>query len=114
LREIPTPAITEVPAAVKFFGFRSWHHGTHPLQIDAVSSYLDLMVVLGEVLREGPAQFSVESARTLIPALPPTFWLAENEDTLVVRSDKRSFERSPAGDWTELAPGAALPQELTP
>ncbi|MCS5932390.1 cellulose biosynthesis protein BcsG [Klebsiella pneumoniae subsp. pneumoniae] len=39
LRDIPSPSITNVPTAVKFFGMKAPHEGA-PIIIDQPSSYL--------------------------------------------------------------------------
>jgi len=109
LRELPTPAITQVPAAVKLVGFSAvGRPGQQPIVVERTASYLDLMVLVAGLVRSGPAQTTPDGLLALTHALPPAPWVAENEGNILLRQDGRSYLRAPAGEWTEYA-AAPLP-----
>jgi hypothetical protein len=39
--------------------------------------------------------------QALLAALPYPQWVAENENTVLMRQDGRNYLRTPAGAWTE-------------
>jgi cellulose synthase operon protein YhjU len=102
LRELPTPAITTVPAAVKLIGFPGFGHGGAPLVIERPSSYLSLNTLIAALAQGGPAATTRASVQTVLPMLPTVPWIAENENTVLLRDGARSWLRSPAGQWTAL------------
>ncbi|SPE27542.1 Cellulose synthase operon protein YhjU [Burkholderiales bacterium] len=107
LRELPTPAITSVPVAVKLVGFPSLAGPSKaPLLIDRPASYLALTALLAGLTQLGPAQASSASLQTLVRALPPTEWVAQNEATVVYRRAGRNYLRAPDGQWTDFAGNA--------
>jgi cellulose synthase operon protein YhjU len=108
LREIPTPAITTVPAAVKLVGFESLPRDGAPLVIEQPASYLSLTVLLAGLEQGGPLGTTRDGLRALAAALPPVQWVAENENTVYMRQAGRGYLRSPSGQWTPFeASGAA-------
>jgi cellulose synthase operon protein YhjU len=109
LRELPTPAITTVPAAVKLVGFPALPHPATPWVVDGPSSYLSLMALLGGLAQGGPAAGTRETLSPLIAALPPVPWVAENDGTIYLRRDGRGYLRSPAGQWTPFSAAAEAP-----
>jgi len=109
LREIPTPAITTVPAAVRLVGFPSVRHGAEPLFIDAPSSYLSLTALIAGLAQGGPLGTTRESLQALVAALPQVQWVAENENTVFMRQAGRGYLRSPNGQWTQFAAPPAAP-----
>jgi len=115
LRELPTPAITTVPAAVKLIGFPAFPHGAEALRIDTPSSYLTLTALLAGLAQGGPAGTSRASVQRLLPALPHVQWVAENENTVLLRRDGHSYLRTPAGQWAEFSgQGSELLAASTP
>lgn len=107
LRELPTPAITTVPAAVKLIGFPSLPHAAAPWVVDAPSSYLSLTALLGGLSQGGPGGTTRETLAPLLAALPQVPWVAENDGTVYLRRDGRAYLRAPSGQWT---PFAAAPE----
>jgi cellulose synthase operon protein YhjU len=102
LRELPTPAITTVPAAVKLIGFAAAPHADKPLVVEQPSSYLTLTALIAGLAQGGPAKTSRGSLQSLLPALPSVPWVAENENTVLMRQGARAYLRSPNGQWAEL------------
>jgi cellulose synthase operon protein YhjU len=108
LRELPTPAITSAPAAVKLVGFPSVAPpGSGPLVVDQPSSYLALTALIAGLTRLGPANPSREALSALVRALPSTGWVAENNGTVLFRRAGRNYLRSPNGQWNEFGDKAA-------
>jgi cellulose synthase operon protein YhjU len=100
LREIPTPAITHVPVGVKLVGFKGYGGGS-PLVVEQPSSYLALTTLIAGLLQAGDGidRGGVES---LLRTLPATEWVAENDGTVLLRREGRSYLRPPDGQWTEF------------
>lgn len=107
LRELPTPAITTVPAAVKLIGFANLPHGSKPLVVDTPASYLTLTALIAGLAQGGPLHTTSTALQSLLPALPAVQWVAENENTVLMRRGGRAYLRSPNGQWAEF--GASAP-----
>lgn len=98
LRELPTAAITSVPAAVKLINFDGLSVGP-PITIDKPSSYQALAQLVASLLSTGRA-VSREQLESLARELPGTDWVAENEGTVVLRQGRQSWLRTPRGEWS--------------
>jgi cellulose synthase operon protein YhjU len=109
LRELPTRAITTVPAAVKLIGFAPDLRGAAPIVVDRASSYLDLTTLIAGLMQGGPAGTTAASLRQLLAALPPTAWVAENAGTLLLHEGGRDYLRAPSGEWSIFDAGGATP-----
>jgi cellulose synthase operon protein YhjU len=107
LREIPTPAITTVPAAVKLIGFPGIRKansgpGAAPLTVDAPSSYLALLTLVAGLTQSGPVNETTQNLQMLLLALPSSEWIAENDGTVFFRHAGRQYLRSQSGQWNEF------------
>lgn len=103
VREIPTPAITTVPAAVKLVGFPALAGASGlPLVVDKPSSYLALTALIAGLMQLGPQHATPASLQALVHQLPQTLWVAENNGTVLFRRGGRNYLRSPRGEWTPL------------
>lgn len=108
LRELPTRAITTVPAAVKLVGFgASVRGGGAQLVVERPASYLALVTLVAGLVHSGLAGTSHESVEALLAALPRIEWVAENEGTVLFHRGGRDYLRSPAGQWSPY--GAVAP-----
>jgi len=99
LREIPTPAITGVPAAVKLIGFDGYSSGLGAIAVDKPSSYFALTTLIAALMQGGRSVGGREHLEAIVRELPATDWVAENEGTLLLRQGARSVVRSPQGQW---------------
>lgn len=97
MREIPSPAITHVPVAVKLLGFE--REGVQEqLRLSGQSSYLALAELLKRLLEQDPDQ-PLDLAR-LSDHLPETRWVSENDQTVVLQHNGQSHIRlRDDGDW---------------
>ena len=104
LRELPTPAITGVPAAVRLIGFEGLPPGTAPIVVDKPSSYLALTSLVAGLLPGGRAVAGREQLEQLVRDLPGTNWVAENEGTVLLRQGDNAYLSSPQVGWTPYRP----------
>ncbi|WP_047249566.1 cellulose biosynthesis protein BcsG [Chromobacterium subtsugae] len=97
LREIPTPHITIVPAAVKVIGGQA-----HPSQvrIDQPSSYLAVSTILSRMMTKSPFGADYQPAE-FARDLPTTPYVSESASSIVMQSGKRFLLQQDGGDWTE-------------
>ncbi|SFF53126.1 cellulose synthase operon protein YhjU [Fontimonas thermophila] len=99
LREIPTWAITHVPAGLALLGGSD---APAPQQIvDQPMSYLGLFELLSRLLADNPYASGGRLGPQLA-GLPTTEPVAENEGTVVMRVGNRFQMRTPDGSWTPL------------
>lgn len=101
LREYPTPRITHVPAGVALLGFSDKPAGRQPVYIDQVTSYTALVGVVAALLHQ--PQQPWDTLQQVAAAIPPTQWVAENDQTLVVREGGHVYVRSRDGQWSRYA-----------
>ena len=101
LREIPTPAITAVPAAVKLIGFPALGPAKAPIMVDQPSSYFALSTLLAGLMADG-GRGGRDSLEAMVRQLPAIDWVAENEGTVLIRRGTHRYLRSPQGEWTEF------------
>lgn len=100
LREIPTPAITGVPAAVKLIGFDGFVSGSVPISVDKPSSYTALAALVAGLMPGGRNLAGREALESLVHELPGTDWVAENDGTVLLRQGTSSYLRTPQGEWS--------------
>ncbi|WP_456378943.1 cellulose biosynthesis protein BcsG [Thiolapillus sp.] len=111
LREIPSPAITRVPAAVAVIGSGLKRKGNQ-VRNDAPVSYLAISHVIEQILQGdifGTGSF--DPAR-LVENLPQTDFVAENEGTVVMLNGDRYYLRLKGEDWIEYP--VTEPRKSTP
>lgn len=104
LREIPTPAITSVPVAVKLIGFDGLPAGAAPISVERPSSYQALAALVAALLPGGRAVGGREQLEALVRELPGTDWVAENEGTVLLRQGRSSWLRTPNAGWVPYQP----------
>jgi hypothetical protein len=102
LRELPTPAITGVPAAVKLIGFEGLAPGAAPIMVDRPSSYFALATLVAALMPGGHTLSGREQLESIVQSLPGTDWVAENEGTVLLRQGDRRYLRTPQGEWSKF------------
>jgi cellulose synthase operon protein YhjU len=97
LREIPSPAITEVPVAIAYVGLdeKSSESRAH---VDDPLSYYGLAQLLKRSITDNPFE-GRHSPETYTHGLAGGPFVAENDDMLVVRVSGRYLMRPPGGSW---------------
>ncbi|HGH3372912.1 cellulose biosynthesis protein BcsG [Kluyvera intermedia] len=98
LRDIPSPSITHVPAAVKFFGMKAPHQGT-AIDINKPSSYLAISELVaravdGKIFTEDNVDWSAYTGN-----LPQTAAVSENANAVVVQYQGKPYVRLNGGAW---------------
>ena len=98
LRDIPSPSITHVPAAVKFFGMKAPHQGT-AIDINQPSSYLAISELVaravdGKIFTEDNVDWSAFTGN-----LPQTAAVSENSNTVVMQYQGKPYVRLNGGAW---------------
>lgn len=98
LRDIPSPSITHVPTAIKFFGMKSPHQGA-PIEVNQPSSFLAISELVVRVL-DGKI-FTQESVDwdNLTNGLPQTAPVSENANAVVIQYQNKPYVRLNGGDW---------------
>lgn len=98
LRDIPSPSITNVPAAVKFFGMKAPRQGA-PLVIDQPSSYLavsELVVraIDGKMFTQDSVNWPQYTAN-----LPQSAAVSENANAIVIQYQGKPYVQLNGGSW---------------
>ncbi|MEX3020426.1 cellulose biosynthesis protein BcsG [Kluyvera sp. STS39-E] len=98
LRDIPSPSITRVPAAVKFFGMKAPHQGA-AIDINQPSSYLAISELVaravdGKIFTEDSVDWSAFTGN-----LPQTAAVSENSNTVVMQYQGKPYVRLNGGAW---------------
>ena len=98
LRDIPSPSITHVPAAIKFFGMKAPHQGT-AIDITQPSSYLAISELVaravdGKLFTEDSVDWSA-----LTNNLPQTAAVSENANAVVMQYQGKPYVRLNGGAW---------------
>ncbi|WP_333501086.1 cellulose biosynthesis protein BcsG [Kluyvera genomosp. 2] len=98
LRDIPSPSITHVPAAIKFFGMKAPHQGT-AIDISQPSSYLAISELVaravdGKIFTEDSVDWSAFTSN-----LPQTAAVSENSNAVVVQYQGKPYVRLNGGAW---------------
>ncbi|GAB3379031.1 cellulose biosynthesis protein BcsG [Spongiibacter taiwanensis] len=101
MREIPSPAITHVPMAVKLLGKEVQRTG-NTARVATPTSHLALTQVLRNIvvadIYGGKGQFS---AASLAANIPDTRMVSQNEGSTVMASKGDYFIRLDGGEWTQ-------------
>ncbi|MFR9719478.1 cellulose biosynthesis protein BcsG [Aeromonas diversa] len=97
LRDIPSPAITQVPAGVALIGTREPHQKTR--YVDAPSSYLAISELVSRLV--GGNWFDKEQIdwTALLDGLPETPSVAENQGSIVIQYQGQYYIRLGKGEW---------------
>lgn len=98
LRDIPSPSITLVPAAVKFFGMKAPHQGA-PIDISQPSSYLAISELVaravdGKIFTEENVNWPAFTGN-----LPQTAPVSENANAVVMQYQGKPYVRLNGGAW---------------
>jgi hypothetical protein len=103
LRELPTPAITHVPAGVMLLNMGPRRAAAQaPVHVEQVSSYLSLFAVVASLMHGGPEAAEPERLAEVVQALPPIEWVAENDRTIVLQRGPHTYLRNFEGRWSAL------------
>lgn len=98
LREIPSPAITQAPAAVRLINFGASGSGAVP-PVDRPTGLFGLTAMIAALVK-GPASLADYAAA----AQETTPVVAENDRTLLMRHGEQWWMRTPDGQWTLYEP----------
>lgn len=98
LRDIPSPSITNVPAAVKFFGMKEPRQGA-PLVIDQPSSYLAISELVvraldGKMFTQDNVNWPQYTAN-----LPQSAAVSENANAIVIQYQGKPYVQLNGGSW---------------
>lgn len=102
LREIPSPAITQVPAGIALIGAAPG--ATSPVQHDAPTSHLAIAQLLAQFSAHNPYAPEAPSLTDYAATLVETAPVAENDGVIVFGFEQRWWLRTPDGDWSEYRP----------
>ena len=98
LRDIPSPSITNVPTAIKFFGMKSPHQGA-PITITQPSSFLAISEIVTRVLDGKIFTEDNVNWQQLTSNLPQTAPVSENANAIVLQYQNKPYVRLNGGDW---------------
>lgn len=97
MREIPSPAITHIPVAIKLVGFTR-ADSQEQIRVGGASSYLALAELLARLLAQEPG--APVDLQVLAQSLPETDWVSENDQTVVLKSNGQTYIRlQESGQW---------------
>jgi len=98
LRDIPSPSITHVPAAIKFFGMKTPHQGA-AIEITQPSSYLAISELVARAV-DGK-MFTEDSVnwQQYTSDLPKTVAVSENSNAIVIQYQGKPYVRLNGGEW---------------
>nr|WP_233168070.1 cellulose biosynthesis protein BcsG [Xylophilus sp. ASV27] len=104
MREIPSPRITLVPAAMKIVGLPAGA-GSGPVVVDQPVSYFGLNALLGDMLRDSPFTPGSRPLAERMAHLETTAFASENGDMLVMRDAAGQYRmRTDKGVWVPYNP----------
>ena len=101
LREIPTPAITQIPVGIKLVGRPA---GTQQ-RVDAPVSFTAMSEVLNRLLAQDPFAENAAPLTDLAENLPQTEPVAENDGTVILQLGGVTMMRTPDGEWSQYDAG---------
>lgn len=97
LREIPTPAITVVPAAIKVVGAG---RPANQVRVSQPASYTAVSAILSKMARQSPFGNDYQPA-SYLEGLPLTPYVAETASTVVMQDGARFMLRQQGADWMD-------------
>ena len=99
MREIPSPGITLVPAAIKLIGLKKTSE-TAPIVIKDSVSFFGLYTLLGGMLADNPFAPNAPAFPTRLKTIEKTKFVSENDDVVVMRdATGRYMMKSSNGAW---------------
>lgn len=110
VREIPLPAITTVPAAVKLVAPDLPERPAQPVQVSSPTSYLALAHLVSAALDAPRLRPEALASPEALGRLPRTAFVAENEAATVVRSGDAVLWRAGDRAFAPVPPAAAGPR----
>jgi hypothetical protein len=99
MREIPSPAITKVPLAIKLIGLPGARPDT-PIFSDQRISYLAISELLNRMMASDAATKPLEQ---MIDHLPETDFVSANEDTTIMGVNRGFYIQEGANPWAPYA-----------
>lgn len=103
LREIPGPRISNVPVGIKLIGVPD-SPAARPVLVSTPTSYLAIAQLLSSFITITPFGKNGLSMEDYVRELPPTEFVAENEDVVVMRRGKQYFIHTKDAEWVEYDP----------
>ncbi|MEO7621885.1 MAG: cellulose biosynthesis protein BcsG [Gallionella sp.] len=103
LREIPSPRISTVPVGIKLIGMAG-NPAAPPLIVAKPTSYLAISQLLSDFIRSTPFGKNSLNLEDYVSNLQSTKFVAENEDVVVMRSNRQYFIHSKDAEWVEYDP----------
>jgi cellulose synthase operon protein YhjU len=103
LREIPSPAITQVPVGVRVIGPQLGHSGT--VKVDAPTSYLAVNQLVAKLMEAPPFTGGSFNPSDYTADLPTTESVSENEDTVIMVRNGRAMMRQGKDGWSPYDAG---------
>jgi cellulose synthase operon protein YhjU len=103
LREIPSPRISIVPVGIKLIGMAE-NPAAKPLIISRPTSYLAISQLLADFISISPFGKNSPSLAEYASNLPSTGFVAENEDVVVMRNNKRYYIHTKDAEWVDYDP----------
>jgi hypothetical protein len=105
VREIPLPAITTVPVAVKLVGPGLPPTPERQVTVAKPTSYLAIAHLLASALEAPAFRAEIVLSEDAVARIPETRFVAENEAATVVRAGDAVFWRGKAGAFAPLPAG---------
>lgn len=102
LREIPSPAITQVPAGIALLGISTPRAA--PVVRERPSSHLAVAQLLAQFIARNPYAADAPALSDYAATLAETPSVAENEGVIVIEHEGRWWLRDPDQDWNEYRP----------
>lgn len=102
LREIPSPRISTVPVGIKLIGVPAENSsGNVPILVSKPTSYLAISDLLSKFISKTPFDKKNLQLKDYVSDLPPTDFVAENEDVVVMRRNKKYYIHTQDAEWME-------------
>ena len=101
LREIPTPAITQIPVGIRLVG----RTATPQQRVETPTSFTALSETLNRLLAQDPFADNAPPLTDLTKDLPQTEPVAENDGTVILQLGGVIMMRTPDGEWSRYDTG---------
>ncbi|WP_298769561.1 cellulose biosynthesis protein BcsG [uncultured Shewanella sp.] len=100
MREIPSPAIINIPVGIKFFGYQQ-EKKYAPLMINAPSSYLAIAKLISNLMKNSTYQSETIEVEQLAKDLPITPIVAQNASTTLMKIQNTFYISLNDDSWIE-------------